>query len=268
MRSTVRHRGAAAIAVVAAFALVVVAGEAMAAARIGVAAAVKNDVKGFDGGAARALQPGSELFALETVKTGDASAAQLIFLDETSLSIGPRAEIKLDRFVFDPDRTSGDVLLSASRGAFRFISGSQNPNSYKVRTPVATIGFRGTIVDCLITAAGLICILQEGQAYLEVGGVVYHLKKAGQALFVTAAGEVQGPFTPDGVFFEVAGIFPFPLFGGDFDAVIKHLDIGDDVVDLIDELNAQNADPYVPPPPPSPPPPPPPPHDCTPNDCR
>ena len=267
MRSIMRALGGAAVAVAAL--LHVASGDlATAATRIGVAAAVKNEVKGVQGGAARELSAGSQVFALETVKTGEGSAAQLIFLDETSLSIGPRAEITLDRFVFDPDKGTGDVLLSASRGAFRFISGTQNPNNYKVKTPVATLGFRGTIVDCLITSGGLICILQEGQAYLEVGGVIYHLNTPGQALFVAADGTVQGPFTPDGTFFDVSGIFPFPLFGGDFDAVIKHLDIGDMPVDLIDELNAQNADPYVPPPPPPPPPPDDDDDDCTPNDCR
>ena len=228
---------------------------AAAATRIGVAAATKNEVEGVQGGAARPLSPGSQVFALETVKTGAASAAQLIFLDETSLSIGPKAEITLDRFVFDPNRKTGDVVLSASRGAFRFITGSQDPRSYKIRTPVATIGVRGTILDCFIAASGLLCILQEGAAIVDVAGKIFNLSRPGQAIIVTAAGEVRGPFTPDGTFYDVAGIFPFPLYGGEFDAVIRHLEIGDGIVDLIDEVNALDAVPPddgddEPPPPP------------------
>ncbi len=83
------------------------------AARIGVAAAVRNDVQDVTGGSKMA--PGSQLFEQQVVKTGDASAAQLLFLDETSLSLGPKAQIKLDKFVYNPNKKTGDVVLSATR---------------------------------------------------------------------------------------------------------------------------------------------------------
>src|SRR5437764_14136938 len=135
--------------------------------KIGVASAARNQVQGILGGGTRALAAGSEVFANETVRTGDDSLAQLLFLDETSLSVGARSEVKLDRFVYNPSRKTGNVVLEASRGAFRFVSGSQAPTNYTIKTPLATIGVRGTIVDGYITLAGVQIVVWEGYAHWE-----------------------------------------------------------------------------------------------------
>ena len=120
-------------------------GEAFSAQQIGVAAAVNNQVEGVSGAAARRLATGSGVFENERVRTGDASTAQLLFRDKTTVSIGPRAELTLDKFVFDPNRGRGQVALDILRGSVRFATGSQNPTNYSIKTPVATIGIRGSI---------------------------------------------------------------------------------------------------------------------------
>ena len=198
-----------------ALALAIMALPAAAATDIGVAAAVKNDVKGSGG----ALNVGSRVFQNDVVTTGVESLAQLMFLDETTLSIGPKSEVKLDKFVFDPSKGGGNVIFSATKGAFRFITGSQDPRHYEIKTPVATIGVRGTIVDCFIVAGGLVCIVEEGSAV--VGG---HTVAAGQAIFISNSGDVTGPMTPDGYFFQVVGTVPWPLFGGVLPAGYEHFE--------------------------------------------
>lgn len=192
------------------------------ASKIGVASAVKNRVEGSTGGAARALAAGSSVFAREVVRTGDESTAQLLFLDETSLSIGPQSEVTLDRFVFDPNRGAGNVVINATRGAFRFVSGSQQPSNYQIRTPVATIGVRGTIFDGYLhtNAKGetvLVVILVEGSCVITLGGKPYSLNKPGQALIITSDGNVQLVNWDSTLFFAVANRVPFPLFGREFD---------------------------------------------------
>src|SRR5450432_2966584 len=119
------------------------------AERIGVAAAVVNQVQGVSGSNSRPLSAGSDVFAREHIRTGDASTAQLMFLDKTTVSIGPRADLALDSFVYDPNKGTGRVVVNATQGAFRFITGSQNPTNYAIKTPVASIGIRGSIVDFL-----------------------------------------------------------------------------------------------------------------------
>jgi|SRR5437899_6825495 hypothetical protein len=115
--------------------------------KIGVASATKNQVQGILGGGTRVLSSGSDIFSNELVRTGEGALAQLLFLDETSLSVGPSAEVRLDRFVYNPNRGTGNVVIEASRGAFRFATGSQNPTHYTIKTPLATIGVRGTLFD-------------------------------------------------------------------------------------------------------------------------
>ena len=69
-----------------------------AAESIGIASAVNKTVEGVQGGSTRALSVGSELFQDESVRTGDDSNAQLLFRDQTSVSVGPHSEVKLDKY--------------------------------------------------------------------------------------------------------------------------------------------------------------------------
>ena len=63
---------------------------AFADGKIGVAAAVKNDVQGRG---SRAIAVGSEVFANERIRTGDSATAQFMFLDKTVMSLGPKADL-------------------------------------------------------------------------------------------------------------------------------------------------------------------------------
>lgn len=204
------------------------------AAKVGVASAVKNDVE--DATSGQKMSAGSQLFEQQVVKTGDASSAQLLFLDQTSLSLGPKAQIKLDKFVYDPSRKTGDVVLAATKGAFRFVSGTQDPRSYQIKTPVATIAVRGTIVDCYIVPSGLLCIVQEGKA--KIGG---HWVKAGQAIYISSNGTANGPFTPDGRFYAVQGSMPFPLYGQDIGEIIEHVSQPDSDTDILDQIRPYHS---------------------------
>jgi len=117
---------------------------------IGSASTISNRVEGFVGADARSLAVGSEVFQNELVRTGLASDAKLIFLDATNLSVGPSSEVTLDRFVYDPDKNAGAVVVRTTRGLFRFITGTQKPQNYLNQTPHASIGVRGTIFDLLV----------------------------------------------------------------------------------------------------------------------
>src|SRR4051794_24432504 len=77
---------------------------AQAAPKIGVASAVRNDVQRVVGSGGQPLAVGSDVFTNERIRTGDASTAQILFLDKTSLTVGARAEIALDQFVYNPSK--------------------------------------------------------------------------------------------------------------------------------------------------------------------
>jgi FecR-like protein len=152
---------------VAAFA-VAGAAEARAAPTVGTAAIIENQVTGTPA-SARApipLKRGDGLYVNELVQTANDGKAQLLFLDQTALSLAPDSAIVLDKFVYDPDRNVGTVVLNTIGGAFRFIGGTasseKNGSSYLVNTPVAQIGIRGTYFEWAYKDGHLWTMLHEG----------------------------------------------------------------------------------------------------------
>jgi hypothetical protein len=72
-------------------------------------------------------------------------ARAALFLDQTTLSLAPNTTIVLDRFVFDPDRGTGEIGLQLTEGALRFIGGTlSRQQDAVIRTPTSTIGIRGS----------------------------------------------------------------------------------------------------------------------------
>jgi hypothetical protein len=52
----------------------------------------------------RMLSGGSTVYSKELIHTGDAGVADLRFHDNTNLSVGPKSSVRLDRFVYDPNK--------------------------------------------------------------------------------------------------------------------------------------------------------------------
>lgn len=120
---------------------------AQAQQSIGRATSVKPQAEGSVAGQ---LAPNTDVHANETVKTGSGGQANLQFVDRTQLSVGPMSTVRLDKFVYDPNRRTGTVVVNATRGAYRFVTGVQDPRSYEIKTPYATLGVRGTILEVVI----------------------------------------------------------------------------------------------------------------------
>jgi hypothetical protein len=210
------------------------------ASRIGAAAAVRNQVTATATSGERRLAAGNPVFQNERIRTGVESVAQLLFADQTALSVGPRSEVTLDRFVYDPNRSTGDVGVSLATGALRFVSGSQDPRSYQVRTPVATIGVRGTIVDFLFVNGRMFGILDEGRAIFTLAnGTVIELNEPGMALEFFADGTASEPFTWRGRYEAAQGLATFPLFGNPFYETpeLEGANNADDPTNRTDEIN-------------------------------
>jgi ferric-dicitrate binding protein FerR (iron transport regulator) len=177
---------------------------------IGVASAVKNDVTATLGGSSQPLTTGNSVFSNQRIRTGVASTAQLSFLDATSVSVAPQSELVLDRFVYNPSRGAGNVVLTTGRGAFRFVTGAQNPTNYTIKTPVATIGVRGTIVEIRNAMLNGVMVsvitLMEGSVQIRTrSGQTVSLTQPGMAYVVSADGSVRGPFNPHGSTFAYTG---------------------------------------------------------------
>ena len=118
--------------------------------KIGSAEQAQNKVEGIIGGQSQPVSKGTALYSNETVRTGENGVADLVFLDSTNLTVGPISEVLLDKFVYDPNGSSGVVVLQATKGAFRFVTGSQDKRAYQVQTPFGSLGVRGTIVEMML----------------------------------------------------------------------------------------------------------------------
>jgi len=173
-------------------------GASNAEPRIGTAASTRPNVEAVGLGSTQTLSAGSEIYANQTVRTGNRGMADLVFLDKTNLSVGPTSEVRLDKFVYDPTGSSGSVVLQATRGAFRFVTGSQAKHAYQVSTPHGTLGVRGTVVELLVNKPGEECVtklrLVEGEAEYRIAktGKVARLRDPNRnnVACISASGEV------------------------------------------------------------------------------
>jgi hypothetical protein len=113
---------------------------ANAQSRIGSATSVQPEASGSVGGT---LNVGSGVHENETIRTGSAGQAGMRFNDQSNLSVGHSSSVRLDKFVYDPHKGAGSAVIEATRGTFRFTSGSQNGGQVKIKTPYGTLGVRG-----------------------------------------------------------------------------------------------------------------------------
>ena len=122
-------------------ALALVSGTAIAQT-VGKAAAVNPAAS--SGG--KMLTLGSEIIHKQRINTDAGGSLQLLFIDRTTLNIGPNSNLVIDEYVFDPNTNTGKMALSLGKGVMRFVGGqvSHNGNA-SVKTPSATIGIRGAV---------------------------------------------------------------------------------------------------------------------------
>ena len=98
------------------------------------------------GGALRVIQIGTQVVRDEKIETSATGSVQLLFIDKTTLSIGRNSRIVIDKFVFNPATTAGELALSLSKGVFRIVGGqATHSGGATIRTPLASIGVRGGI---------------------------------------------------------------------------------------------------------------------------
>jgi hypothetical protein len=114
--------------------------------RIGTIKTLKGEARivGQSGGAAAV---GGAVYQNDTLETGADGALGVAFIDNTTLSMGPKSRITLTKVVFNPDQKDFAFATNIVKGTFMFVSGSiakLAPQTVQITTPVNTIGIRGT----------------------------------------------------------------------------------------------------------------------------
>lgn len=86
----------------------------------------------------------------DVIETGRNAQMQILLLDRSNFGIGQKSRVRIDRFVYDPNKERS-VAATLIKGALRFFSGEETGDrSGEIATPSGRIGIRGTAVDMLV----------------------------------------------------------------------------------------------------------------------
>ncbi len=98
-------------------------------------------------GTSEELVPGAAVFQGDVIETAGGSSFAIVFADDTQFSMGENGRAVLDEMIYNPSSGDGKFGVSLLQGAFSLVSGQiakDDPENVDVRTPVGTIGIRGT----------------------------------------------------------------------------------------------------------------------------
>jgi hypothetical protein len=162
---------------------------------IGTAVVIKREVVATLGEDKRDLLEGGRVHRNEFLETGDEAQAELKLDDETKLALGPNAGLKLDEFVIGKSDGVTTIGVNFLKGTFRFITGSEKKEAYRIETPSATIGVRGTVFDVYVDGSGdTLVLLHEGEVDIctKTGKCRRH-DTVGRIIHATVAGVLSAP---------------------------------------------------------------------------
>jgi hypothetical protein len=174
------------------------AGQAAGQEAIGAVSRIRGEASAMRGGATQALGLNASIFLNEVVSTGETARLEVTFTDNTRLTLGEKAKLTLDRYVFNPAAGSGTIKFGVA-GAFRFVSGQMSKlasSEISVTTPVAIIGIRGTeFWGGPIDDQALGVFLIEGAVSVSNAAGEQILSQPGQGTNIATPGAAPGPVT-------------------------------------------------------------------------
>lgn len=145
------------------------------------------------------------LYTTDVISTGNTGKVELLFADDTNISLAPNSTVDIADFSFGGG-AKANFVMNLTQGLARVVSGkivAQNPEGFSVKTPHATIGIRGTILTADVrNAEKTIVILSKIGASSYVGvlntftGEDTHLNNDGLSCEITKNGNVKRPSTP------------------------------------------------------------------------
>jgi hypothetical protein len=171
-------------------------------------------------GATKSLAIGSKIESGDTVETAKRTYARLKFTDGSEVTLKPGTQFKVEKYAYDKSSPKADAgSFNLIKGGLRTITGQigkrGDQNSYRMKTPTATIGIRGTIYDATYCTGDTCGAIPPG-LYLAVndGQVVITNSEGVQTTLQVMAGQyvyVASPTTPPVVLPKPPVLPPFNL---------------------------------------------------------
>lgn len=185
-------------------------------------------------GSEEQLEAGSPIYQDDVISSGPDGALGIAFVDNSTMSMAANGRMVIDTLVFDQGQGNGQQVFDLIQGAFAFASGqigNADPDNVLVRSPVATIGIRGTRF-----AVNVDQVDAETTVTLFEGAVVVQNSVGEQVL--TEVG--------DSTVVSTLSTPPSPIF--QMDAATQQLIYGDALL-FLSELPTQNQEQDEQPPP-------------------
>ena len=144
----------------------------------------------------RPLDVGSAVLGGDLIRTASQASVQIRYTDGALVSLNANSLYRVDDYAYAPGERGFFSLLKGGLRTLTGLIGKGEPAAYRVNTPVATIGIRGTdyalrlcLDDCPSEFEnGLYLSVFEG-AIVTVNDVGEYLLKAGESAFIPAAGQ-------------------------------------------------------------------------------
>jgi len=131
----------------------------------GMVVASRGEVIALSNGGSRELKQGDFIFVADEIMTSGRSFAVLQFTDGAKVTVRPDSTLIIEQYLYAGN--AGDAAtLNLVSGGLRVITGAMaktNPENYKVRTPVALMGVRGTEFSIML-CGDEICAQDELEA--------------------------------------------------------------------------------------------------------
>ena len=119
---------------------------AMAQDSSGMVVASRGEVIALSNGGSRELKQGDFIYVNDEILTSGRSFAVLQFTDGAKVTVRPDSTLIIEQYLYAGTDDDAATLNLVS-GGLRVITGAMaktNPENYKVKTPVALMGVRGT----------------------------------------------------------------------------------------------------------------------------
>lgn len=152
-------------------------------------------------GTARNLSIKSQIFQEDVLKTDKTGQLQIMFTDNSIISLGRDSEMKIAEYRWQPEQKDGALRTQAKEGTFRVMGGAlakEAPQNFKTETPTATIGIRGSMYTFNSTADSLSIVFQGGkgiEVFNSLGKVAITTPGFGTHVVLNTAPRYPAKFT-------------------------------------------------------------------------
>jgi len=130
----------------------------------------------------------------DLIRTDASGRVRILFNDDSSVSLGPDTSVDMSAYADTGNKPA--FALGVSQGLVRTVTGKivdRNPGGFKITTPVATVGIRGTISSTEVDEEKTIVAVESTTLEVVVNGVKVF---PGKKMIVTSKDAWQESITP------------------------------------------------------------------------